>query len=151
MNKINASYHGKCLNNFYSLVATHQKTHSFAAFTCWVFFTALQLVNKNCSCTHSLDKYLRTLTCTNLNWVTWKVRTERKRERKGTHYSLYSILISSHQWPRQNFSLQYQYNIKLINNENLKNQSGDYELIQNQILWTNIIRIVSQIVRWITI
>ena len=42
-------------------------------------------------------------------------------------------------------SIQYQYNIKLINNENLKNQSGDYELIQNQILWTNIIRIVSQI------
>ena len=93
MNKINASYHGKCLNNFYSLAATHQKTHSFAAFTCWVFFTALQLVNKNCSCTPSLDKYLRTLTCTNLNWVTWKVRIWERKKRNSLLYVQYINLI----------------------------------------------------------
>ena len=80
MNKINASYHGKCLNDFYSLATMHQKTHSFAAFTCLVFFNALQLVNKNRSCALSLDKYLCIATCTNLNWVTWKVRIgERKK------------------------------------------------------------------------
>ena len=93
MNKINASYHGKCLNNFYSLAATHQKTHSFAAFTRWVFFTALQLVNKNCSCTPSLDKYLRTLTCTNLNWVTWKVRIWERKKRNSLLYVQYINLI----------------------------------------------------------
>lgn len=35
--------HGKCLNDFYSLVAIHQKTHSFV-------FDAKQLVNINRSC-----------------------------------------------------------------------------------------------------
>ena len=49
-------------------------------FTCLVFFNALQLVNKNRSCALSLDKYLCIATCTNLNWVTWKVRIgERKK------------------------------------------------------------------------
>ena len=43
--------------------------------------------------------------------------------------------------PRQNFSLQYQDNIKMISKENKeKYQSEDHWLIQTQIL-TNIIRI----------
>ena len=29
--EIKTSHHGKCLDNFYSLVVMHQKTHSFAA------------------------------------------------------------------------------------------------------------------------
>ena len=46
-------------------------------------------------------------------------------------------------WSRQNFSLQYQYNIKQISDEYRgKYQFGDYKLIQYQILLTNITRIV---------
>ena len=37
------------LNNFYSLVAMHQKTHSF------VFFYASQLVNEDRSCALSME------------------------------------------------------------------------------------------------
>ena len=45
--------------------------------------------------------------------------------------------FNSHEWPRQNFSLQYQYNIKQTSVENKeKYQSQDYKLIQNQILKT---------------
>ena len=41
------------------------------------------------------------------------------------------------EWPRQNFSLQYQYNIKQTSVENKeKYQLQDYKLIQNQILKT---------------
>ena len=29
--EIKTAYHGKCLDNFYSLVVMHQKIHSFAA------------------------------------------------------------------------------------------------------------------------
>ena len=36
------TYHGKCLNDFYSLVAMHQKTHSFPALTRWFFFLILR-------------------------------------------------------------------------------------------------------------
>ena len=40
----------------------------------------------------------------------------------------------------QNFSSQYQYNIKQTSDKNKeKYQQGDYQLIQNQILRTNII------------
>ena len=49
----------------------------------------------------------------------------------------------NHEWPRQNFSLQYQYNIKQTSDEiKEKYQVGDYKLIQYQILQTNIIRTV---------
>ena len=42
-------------------------------------------------------------------------------------------------WPSQNFSLQYQYNIKWTSGENIeKCQFGNYELIQYQILQTDI-------------
>ena len=41
----------------------------------------------------------------------------------------------SYEWPRQHFSLQYQYNIKQTSDENEeKYQSGDYKLIQYIIL-----------------
>ena len=39
--------------------------------------------------------------------------------------------FNSYEWPRQNFSLQYHYNIKQISDENKeKYQLGDYKLIQ---------------------
>ena len=61
------------------------------------------------------------------------------------------ILINSHEWPKQNFSLQYQYNIKQTSGENIeKYQLGDYKLIQYQILQTNVMRTVWQTVRRIT-
>ena len=48
-------------------------------------------------------------------------------------------------------SIQYQYNIKQISDENKeKYQLGDYKLIQYQILQTNITRTVWKIVRRIT-
>ena len=44
---------------------------------------------------------------------------------------------------RQNFSLQYQYNVKQAIDENIeKYQLGDYKLIQYQILQINITRTV---------
>ena len=59
--------------------------------------------------------------------------------------------LNSHEWPRQNFSLQYQYNIKQTSDENKdKYQLGDYKLIQYQIRKTNITRTVRQTVRGIT-
>ena len=59
--------------------------------------------------------------------------------------------FKSHWWPRKNFSLHYQYNIKRTSNENKeKYQLGDYWLIQLQILQTNITWIVLQTVGRIT-
>ena len=56
-----------------------------------------------------------------------------------------------HEWLRENFSLQYQYNIKYRSDENkVKYQLGDYLLIQYQILQIYIITIVWQTVRRIT-
>ena len=55
------------------------------------------------------------------------------------------------EWPRQNFSLQYQYNFKHSSDESReKYQLGDYKLIQYQFLQTNITRTVWQTVRSIT-
>ena len=52
---------------------------------------------------------------------------------------------------QDNFSLQYQYNIKKTSYENKeKYQLGDYKIIQYQILQTNIQRTVWEIVRRIT-
>ena len=45
---IKTLYHGKCLNDFYSLVVIQQKTHSFATLTFSFFFYAFLLVNWNC-------------------------------------------------------------------------------------------------------
>ena len=60
-------------------------------------------------------------------------------------------LSNSHGGPRQNFSLQYQYNIRQTSDENKeKYKSGDYQLIQYQILQTNIIRFVWQTVKRVT-
>ena len=42
--------YGKSLNDFYSLVTTHQKPISFAS-----FFDASQLVNENRSCTLPME------------------------------------------------------------------------------------------------
>ena len=64
--------------------------------------------------------------------------------------------LSSHRWPRQNFSLQYQYNIKQTSDENKeKYQVGDYRFIQYQILqnhkiwtvWKTVRRITDEILR----
>ena len=53
--------------------------------------------------------------------------------------------LNSRQWSRQNFSLQYQYNIRQTSDENKeKYQLGDYWLIQYQILKILIIRIYSR-------
>ena len=53
-----------------------------------------------------------------------------------------------HEWPRQNFSLQHQYNIKQKDDENKeKYQLGNYQLIQYQILQTIIIWIECQTVK----
>ena len=61
------------------------------------------------------------------------------------------LILYSHEWPRQNFLLQYQYNIKQTSDENKeKYQLGDYKIIQYQILHTNITRTVWEIVRRIT-
>ena len=49
---------------------------------------------------------------------------------------------------QDNFSLQYQYNIKQTSDEKIeKYQLGDYILIQHQILQTNMIRTVRQTAR----
>ena len=56
--------------------------------------------------------------------------------------------VNSHEWPRQNFSLQYQYNIKRKRAKNKeKYQLG---VIQYQIIQTNVIGIIWQMVRRIT-
>ena len=58
---------------------------------------------------------------------------------------------NSHEWPSQNFSLQYQYNVKQTSDEKEeKYQLGDYKFIQSQILQTNITRTVWQTERRIT-
>ena len=51
---------------------------------------------------------------------------------KHKYYSQYQP-FHSHEWPRQNFFLQYQHNIKQTSDE----MKGKYELIQYQILLTN--------------
>ena len=52
--EIKTSYHGKCLNDFYSRVAMHQKlTRSPRSVV--RFFDASQLVNKNHSCALSME------------------------------------------------------------------------------------------------
>ena len=44
---------------------------------------------------------------------------------------LLPVTFNSHEWPGQNFSLQYQYNINQISDENKeKDQLRDNELIQ---------------------
>ena len=56
-----------------------------------------------------------------------------------------------YEWSRQNFFLQYQYNINQASDKNReKYQLGDYELIQYQILPTNNTRTVWQTVKRIT-
>ena len=63
----------------------------------------------------------------------------------------YAQILNSHEWPRQNFPLQYHYNIKQTGDENKEKYIlGDHKLIQYWILRTNIIRIVWQTVRRIT-
>ena len=59
--------------------------------------------------------------------------------------------FNSHKWLRQNFFLQYQYNIKQKSDENIeKYQLGDYKLIQYQILQTDMTRTVWKTERRIT-
>ena len=46
---------------------------------------------------------------------------------KGFLTKKYIFLFNSHEWPRQNFSLQYKYNIMQTSDENkYKYQPGDY-------------------------
>ena len=59
-----------------------------------------------------------------------------------------SLPCNSHEWPRQNFSLQYKYVIKQTSEENKEiYQLGDYLLIWTQVLLTNIKRIVCETAR----
>ena len=68
-----------------------------------------------------------------------------------TQILMFNFNSLSYEWPRQHFSLQYQYNIKQTSDENKeKYQSGDYKLIQYIILQTYITRTVWQTVRRIT-
>ena len=61
------------------------------------------------------------------------------------------LTLYSHEWPRQNFSLQHQYSIKQTSYENLQKLTrGFNNLIQHQILQTNITRTIWQTVRRIT-
>ena len=61
------------------------------------------------------------------------------------------LILHSHEWQSQNFSLHHQYNIKQTSDENKgKYQLGNYKLIQYQILQSNIIRMIWQIVMRIT-
>ena len=61
------------------------------------------------------------------------------------------IFSTSHECPKENFSLQYRYNIKHRSDENkVKYQLRDYKLLQYQILQIDIIRTVRQTVRRIT-
>ena len=56
--------------------------------------------------------------------------------------------FSSHEWPRLNFSLLFQTNIKQTSDENKeKYKLGEYQLIQYQILQNNNKRIIWQTVR----
>ena len=60
------------------------------------------------------------------------------------------LILKPHRWPTRNF--QYHFNIKLTGDENIeKYQSRDCYLIQYQILWNNIVRIVRQTVRSLSI
>ena len=46
-------------------------------------------------------------------------------------FILHLLTFNSHEWPGQNFSLQYQYNINQISDESKeKDQLRDNELIQ---------------------
>ena len=61
------------------------------------------------------------------------------------------LILYSHEWPRQNFSLQHQYSVKQTSYENLQKLTrGFNNLIQHQILQTNITRTIWQTVRRIT-
>ena len=71
-----------------------------------------------------------------------------QHQRRFTKKFLFVSLLDHR---RQNFSLQYQYIIKQTSEENKeKYQLGDNQLIQSQILPTNITRIVWETVRRIT-
>ena len=51
--------------------------------------------------------------------------------------------FNSHDWPKQNFFLQFLYNIKQTSDENEENYNpGDYHLIWKQILQTDTKRAV---------
>ena len=87
----------------------------------------------------------------------WKTKTMFREIHEQTSLNIScnstpnSLTFQSHKWPREKFSLQYQYNIKQVGDENREEYKlWDYLLIQHQILWTNIIRIVWQIVWRIT-
>ena len=59
--------------------------------------------------------------------------------------------FTSNRWPRDNFSLQHQYNINQTSDENKeKYQVGDYRFIQYQILQNYKIWTVRKTVRRIT-
>ena len=61
------------------------------------------------------------------------------------------LTLNFHEWSRQNFFLQHQFIIKQTSDENKeKCQLGHYYMIQYQVFWTNVIRIVRQTVKRIT-
>ena len=87
---------------------------------------------------------------TNITRTVWQTVRRITNEILGVK-GLTWLTLNSHEWPRQNFSLQYQYNIRGTSDENKeKYQLRGYELIQCQILWTSTIRISWQKVWRIT-
>ena len=48
--------------------------------------------------------------------------------RKNAFIYKFKIMLNFHKWPRQNFSIQYQYNIKQTSDENKEQlyQLGEY-------------------------
>ena len=62
-------------------------------------------------------------------------------------WTCFILPFNCKEWPRQNFSLQYQHRIKQTSEEKKeKSQLGDYKLIQYQILQIEIISILWQTV-----
>ena len=66
-------------------------------------------------------------------------------------WTYFILPFNCKEWPRQNFSLQYQHRIKQASEEKKEeSQLGDYKLIQYQILQIEIISILWQTVGRIT-
>ena len=68
-----------------------------------------------------------------LGFYTWKVRIKLVQTTGVSQFwkqFIEDFKINSHEWPRQNFSLEYQYNIKQTCEENTgRHKLGDYYLI----------------------
>ena len=121
------------------LIETKKLHRSKTRFICWSNFLSV------CAEVYDMVCFARSLTinsiCTGLwffsfqsyaGWTSlspWSLRAKLKSEATETNCFSDSSLEScwpfkSHEWPRQNFSLRYQYNAKQTSNES----KGNYEL-----------------------